>query len=184
MTSYSEVVREVLSALESAGVPYMVVGSFAASIYGVSRATHDLDVVVALTPDAVTSLQAALGDGFYFDELSAQEALERSDMFNILHIESGLKVDFWILGRDDYSRTQFERRRPTETWGIKSYVASPEDTVLSKLLWYRITPSDRQLADVRDVLIVEKGELDYEYMAHWAETLGVQDLLDRLIKET
>ncbi len=162
----------------------MVVGSFAASVYGVSRVTHAIDVVVALRLEEIPRLQKALGPEFFFDEVAAAEAVGRSDMFNVLHMDSGLKVDFWILGDKDFARNQFARRRSTPTWGVTGYVATPEDTVLSKLLWYKITPSDRQLSDIRDILIVEKGLLDYEYMKHWAHRLGVQDLYDKLIEET
>lgn len=161
----------------------MVVGSFAASVYGISRATHDLDIVIALTSDAVSDLAKTLGDGFYIDEEAAKSAVAHSDMFNVLHLESGLKVDFWILRDDEFARTQFERRIPTKAWGTESYVASPEDTILSKLLWYKITPSDRQLADVRAIFAVQRDLLDYDYMRRWSAALGIEDLLNSLIEE-
>lgn len=161
----------------------MVVGSFAASVYGISRATHDLDIVIALKPDAIQTLANAFGEDFYFDEESAKSAVAHSDMFNIFHLESGLKIDFWILQDDEFNRTQFDRRIPTKAWGTESYVASPEDTILSKLLWYKITPSDRQLADVRAILTVQRDTLDYDYLRHWGTALDIEELLNSLIEE-
>ena len=161
----------------------MVVGSFAASVYGISRATHDLDIIIALTVEAIPELARAIGEGFYFDEEAAKSAVDRSDMFNILHLESGLKIDFWMLHDDDFSKTQFARRITANAWGIESYVASPEDTILSKLLWYKITPSDRQLGDVRAILTVQREHLDYDYLRRWSTELDLEDLLNSLIEE-
>ena len=177
-------ISSVLGALERAGIPYMVVGSFAAALYGVTRTTHDVDIVVALSQDAIPELARALGEGFYFDEGAAREAVARSDMFNGLHVESGLKADFWILRDDAFSRTQFERRRQTNAWGTGGYAASAEDTILSKLLWHKMTPSDRQLADVRGILRMGGKGLDFDYLRRWARELGVEDLLNELIEET
>jgi len=183
MALFSEVISTVLGALERAGIPYMVVGSFAASLYGVTRTTHDIDIVVALSLDAVPMLSNSLGEGFYLDEEAARGAVSRSDMFNALHVESGLKVDFWILGRDDFSQTQFERRKQTNAWGTGACVASPEDTVLSKLLWHNLSGSERQLSDARDILRAQQGLLDCHYLRRWSSELNIDDLLNQLIEE-
>lgn len=184
MTTQTEVLREVLLALESTGAPYMIVGSVAASFHGFSRATHDIDVVISLSPDAVPSLASALGEGFYFDDISARRAAERRDMFNVIHMDSGIKVDFWILPDDDFSRSQFSRRINLEFQGADAWVASAEDTILAKLLWHRETHSDRQLADVRAILMAKLGRLDWGYLSSWSSHLGIKDLLDRLVGES
>ena len=183
MAAFSEVISSVLGALERAGIPYMVVGSFAAALYGVTRTTHDVDIVVALSQDAIPELARALGEGFYLDEEAARGAVARSDMFNALHVESGLKVDFWILGEDSFSRSQFQRRRPTNVWGTAGYAASAEDTVLSKLLWHNLSGSERQLSDARDILRAQQGLLDCHYLRRWSSELNIDDLLNQLIEE-
>lgn len=184
MTSQLDAVQAVIRALDACGIHYMVVGSFAASMYGKSRSTHDMDIVVALQLDAVPELARALGEGFYVDEVSAREAVERSDMFNILHLDSNLKVDFFVLRGDPFSRAQFERRTRIKAWGTEACVASPEDIVLSKLLWTKITPSERQLEDVRGVFREMQDTLDYDYLHHWAREADVDNILNRLIEET
>jgi hypothetical protein len=67
--------------------------------------------------------------------------------------------------------------------GIELPVASPEDTILEKLMWYRQGEqlSDRQWNDVLG--IVTTRPLDREYLREWAPKLGVADLLDRLFSE-
>ena len=170
-------ILRVLLVLRELQIGYMIVGSYAASVYGFTRRTHDLDVVVDLTPEYVPRLADALGEEFYFDQQSALEAIKRRDMVNAIHLDSGVKIDFWILHDDEYSQVQFSRRQCLDFEGIQACVASPEDTILSKLLWYRITPSDRQLDDVRGILEVRKGRLDWDYLRNWADKLGVVDLL-------
>ena len=177
VTSQTEAIRKVLQALEQAGIPYMIVGSVAASFHGFSRATHDLDVVASLTPESVHKLADALGEEFYFDEQAALKAAAQHDVANAIHMESGIKVDFWVLHEDEYSRVQFSRRVCVDFEGIPACIASAEDTILSKLLWYRETRSDRQLSDVQAVLETNKDNLDWQYLGEWANRLGVDDLL-------
>jgi hypothetical protein len=184
LTSQIDAVRTVIHALDLCGIQYMVVGSFAASMYGISRNTHDMDIVVALPSEAVIELAQALGEDFFFDEIAAREAADRADMFNILHLDSNLKVDFFVLRGDPFSQVEFERRVQIEAWGAKACVASPEDTILSKLLWNKISPSERQLEDVIGVLREMQDVLDYEYLRHWADEVGVRGLLDRMIEES
>ncbi|MBM4352781.1 MAG: hypothetical protein FJ109_03145 [Deltaproteobacteria bacterium] len=59
--------------------------------------------------------------------------------------------------------------------------ASPEDTLLHKLVWYKLgnQVSDRQWGDILGVLKVQSGALDQDYLDRWAVQLGVADLLQR-----
>ena len=64
-------------------------------------------------------------------------------------------------------------------------VATPEDTVIQKLVWYRMSDEvqDHQRRDVVGILRTWRGKLDDAYMDRWGTTLGVADLLDRVRKE-
>jgi DNA-directed RNA polymerase specialized sigma24 family protein len=66
-----------------------------------------------------------------------------------------------------------------------NFFASPEDTVLAKLEWFRKggSVSDRQWRDLLGVLKVQAAALDRAYMVHWAGHLGVADLLQRALNE-
>ena len=65
------------------------------------------------------------------------------------------------------------------------FFASPEDTVLAKLEWYRKggEVSDRQWRDLLGVLKVQGETLDRAYLDHWAGELDVSDLLHRALEE-
>jgi hypothetical protein len=62
---------------------------------------------------------------------------------------------------------------------------TPEDTILSKLEWFRAggDVSERQWRDVLGILEVQAGNLDMEYLRRWAEELGVSDLFERALLE-
>ena len=74
-------------------------------------------------------------------------------------------------------------RRIIEHGPIRLPVASPEDTILAKRLWYRRggEVSDRQWSDIRGIVEVQKGHLDLDYLRRWARDLGVEDLLERIL---
>ena len=69
--------------------------------------------------------------------------------------------------------------------GTEVFLATPEDTVLAKLEWYRLGDevSDCQWRDVLGIIRLQQGRLDREYMKKWAVELKVADLLDRALRE-
>jgi len=178
----------VVEALEALGAPYLIVGSLASAIHGVARSTLDADLVADLRAEHAEPLARALSQGFYVDVEAIQEALRRRGSFNVVHLETAFKVDVFVCGDRPYDREQLRRRTP-QVVGEKperaAYFATAEDTVLSKLEWYRLGGgvSQRQWGDVLGVLKVQRGRLDQAYLQKWAEELDVVDLLERALAE-
>jgi hypothetical protein len=93
-------------------------------------------------------------------------------MFNVIHLTTFLKADF-VLRRDDpYERAKFDRRRTVDLEGFSASVITPEDLILSKLVWARDSASARQEEDVRQLLRAV-GALDEAYLGRWAAALHV-----------
>ena len=108
--------------------------------------------------------------------------------FNVIHFTTTFKVDLFILGRTRFSKVEFSRRLPQRIdldTDFSVCVQTPEDSLLSKLVWYRKggEVSENQWRDVIGILKMQSGRLDIEYLLKWAEELGVFDLLDRVRKE-
>lgn len=180
---------KVARVFEGLDVSYVVVGSIASSIHGLPRTTEDIDLVADLKPEHVTPLVEALGGDFYLDESRIRSAIRRSASFNMIHLKSLIKLDVFVLKDEPTARREMERRRQVSVGEgedpIKFQIASPEDVVLQKLLWYRLgnEVSERQWRDVLGVLKVQRERLDFDYMNREAERLDVADLLMRAQSE-
>jgi hypothetical protein len=179
----------VTQTLERLGIPYAVGGSLASSLHGVMRSTLDVDIVADMRVEHIQPLFAALSKEFYADDEMMKDAIEHHSSFNLIHYETAFKVDIFIRKTRLFDQIQLERRRssviatdPEES----IYITSPEDTILSKLEWYRMggEVSDRQWRDILGVLKTQAGGLDLDYLRKWAIELKVADLLDRALKES
>jgi hypothetical protein len=175
----------VIEALDSLGVRYYVGGSVASSIHGVPRASIDADLIAELGAGHVAPLAARLSALFYLDEGRMRDAVERRLSFNLIHLATMFKVDVFVpKGRpfdvEAIGRARFEALGESPD-APKVMIASPEDTILAKLEWYRRggESSERQWSDILGLLRVRTGRLDLPYLAKWARALGVADLLER-----
>ena len=186
-----EVTLKVTGIFEKLGVPYLIGGSLASTLYGMVRSTQDSDIVAELRSEHLQPFVSALQGGFFVDEGMIAESIRHHSSFNIIHRESMFKVDVFIPHPSAYLQSQLARaQRQFFTFETDSTVsarfASPEDTILSKLEWYRMggEVSERQWRDVLGVLKTRFEQLDIPYMRKWAKELNVEDLLERALGET
>ena len=173
MTS-EEALRRIVGALSSAGIPFMLTGSFAAAYHGAPRATLDIDLVIDATEPQLRTLVATLTQaGQYISLDAALEARRVEGLFNVIDPLSGWKVDLIIRKDRAFSREEFARRLPVTFDEIQLSIASIEDVILSKLEWARLGGSARQLEDVAALLRISEGDLDLRYLRRWISALDV-----------
>lgn len=164
----------IRSALEQAHVPYMLTGSLASSIHGIPRATNDIDIVVAPTPEQLSSLIEQFEQaGLYISREEASAALRGRTQFNV-DFANALKADFIIRKSRQFSLIEFERREEMDLEGLRLIVASAEDVMISKLEWAKLGDSERQLMDVAGILRLQGERLDFEYLRRWVQSLELQ----------
>ena len=126
--SQPELLTKVIHFLEHYGFEYMVTGSVVSSLQGEPRATHDIDIVINLTTNAVSLLtQAFSPPRYYLSKEAVEDAIRRQSMFNLLDTSGGDKVDFWLLTNEPFDRERFSRRYKENIPGMAMFVSSPED---------------------------------------------------------
>jgi hypothetical protein len=178
-----DLLKKVVDVLDAVGIEYMVTGSIASSLQGEPRLTHDLDFLLEIAAEQVPLIVAAFPPPeFYISEDAAAEAVRTQGMFNVLHTVEGDKVDFWILTSDPFDQSRFGRRYVEQVFGVNLKVSRPEDTILMKLRWARMSGgSEKQFLDALHVYEVQAGALDLDYIEGWAETLGVTEDWRRVV---
>ncbi len=161
----------------------------ASSLHGVARSTLDIDLVADLADEHVGPLASALAGSYYIEESAVRDAVQRQGSFNVIHLDTMLKVDLFVLKTGRYEREALERSQEQQLTegpeGRHFRVGSPEDVILHKLAWYRSggEVSNRQWRDVLGVIEVQGASLDHSYLLRWAAHLEVADLLERALAE-
>jgi hypothetical protein len=175
----------VLDLLRRLGVRHFVSGSIASSAHGVPRASIDADVVAELRPDHTAPVLAGLRDAYYMPEGRVTDAIARRGSFNVIHLETMMKVDVFVSRGRPFDLRALERARPAADASFdKIPVSSAEDTILAKLEWFRRggETSERQWTDLRG-LVGAGAPLDLAYLRAGADELLVSDLLTRLLEQ-
>jgi hypothetical protein len=188
LTETLAVTCKVAEIFEQIGAPCVIGGSVASSLHGIPRATQDVDIVVNLAPPHVQALLSCLEGRFYVDEGAIRDAIRRSSSFNIIHLESMLKIDVFICGDDALKQEELSRARRITVdpaSGDTLLVADATDIILQKLIWYELgnRVSERQWRDVIGVIKVSGDRLDMQYLHRWAMNKNLGSLVEQAFAE-
>ncbi|MBU0567025.1 hypothetical protein KJ693_08715 [bacterium] len=180
-----ELLKKVIGVLKENGIQYMITGSVASSLQGEPRSTHDIDLVITIGKSQVFRLVKAFPPpDFYLDEDSILKAIKTERMFNLIDVKGGSKVDFWILTDEPFDQSRFSRKISESFMEIRMQVPTPEDTILAKLRWAKLSGgSEKQFVDALRVYEVQYGKLDIDYLKDWAKKLDIEPLWERLMSE-
>jgi hypothetical protein len=183
-----DVTLQVIEALRSLHVPYLMSGPLACAVHGVPRAAVDSDLVAELHSSHAEPLVHALCNSFCLDEEDVREAILSHGHFTAAHLQTLFEVHIYVARQRPFAGQRLHRRQPLVVAvdpERTADVASPEDTVLGILEWYRAGAevSVRQCRDVLGVLRLQNERLDLPYLQHWATNLGVSDLLAQALAQ-
>lgn len=179
-----EALKPVIELLNTLKIPYMLVGAIAVNYYSVPRFTHDADLVVQMQAHYIQSLCRSLEDKYYIDSGMIKEAIASSGQFNLIHLDTGFKIDFWVLKNDEFSQSQFSRRIPAEIFTQKVFIISPEDLILTKLSWFKESDIQKHFFDAVGIYRLQKDILDTDYLYKYAKELQLDEIFKQLEKET
>ena len=189
MSDYDDLVTAlspVSEALTKLGIRHYVGGSVASSFHGASRSTMDVDLVAAMTDTIVSEFLKCFDKDYYVSESAVRDAIRRKSCFNLIHLPTSFKVDVFVSRQRPFDIAAMNRatlEHLGDSHSLKIHVATAEDAIISKLEWYRKTneTSDRQWDDVTRLLKLLGSRVELEYLKESAESVGVQDLLMRLL---
>lgn len=172
-----QVLRAVLPHLDRLSIPYLITGGIAATVHGRPRFTQDIDFVIAPTREQLDRLIEGLDPDFALNRNAAQDAYARRGEFNAIHRTLVYKVDFWFSTGDVFDVSRLGRALKLEVVpGVIARVATPEDTVVSKLLWLRQGATERSTEDIRGILRAHPGRLDLDYLDSMVRRLGLDQV--------
>ncbi len=174
--SVTGVFEKLRAALEAAGIPYFVTGSFASSAHGIPRSTNDIDIVIAPSPQQLESLLKQFPEAdFATDRDDAFDALSRKSLFNVVDYATMWKIDFIIRQPTPFDASRFARRGIVDIAGVMLYTASPEDILITKLWWAKLGESEQQIKDAAGIIQVQGDDLDLGYVARWVAALELDE---------
>jgi len=177
--------------LDTLSISYYVGGSIASSAHGEPRSTQDADIAISIRKEQTQSLMQAMQSEFYISDIAVEDALRgKSSSFNVIHLETAIKADIYLIKPDrEYEQSQLDRRQqfyPDDRPELTFYICSPEDIILQKLIWYRMSrfQSDKQWRDILGVMKLQADSLDRTYLQHWSSQLNVASEIDRAFFES
>jgi len=175
-----DIVRDVSRKLDQGGIGYMLTGSMAMNYYAQPRMTRDIDVVVAVGTNDVERMASLFEPEYYLSKERIRESIAQESVFNLIHHESVIKVDFIVRKQNEYRQVEFERRQKVSILDFTTYIVSKEDLIISKLWWAKDSHSELQLGDVKNLL---GTGYDSVYLERWTCELGLNKLLQQCLHD-
>lgn len=179
MTS-DEAVVAVFQALESAGIPYMLVGSLASNFHGIPRSTRDADFVIELQAGRLEQLEQSLPSGLRLESQGGFEAVTGTTRYLITLSGNPFVCELFVLSDDPHDQERFRRRQDVRVFAHQAQVAAVEDMIVTKLRWASGAQRIKDRDDIRNMLAVRGGDVDWAYVEQWVRRHGTAGLLDEI----
>ena len=172
-----DVLRDVSLKLNEAGIPFMLTGSVAMNYYAQPRMTRDIDVVVSVHESDIQRIVDLFRSEYYISEDAVRECVENQSIFNVIHNESVIKVDFLQLKSDSYFRQAFQRRKQIQIQDFQTTIIGIEDLIIAKLVWSYDNHSEMQSNDIKNLLMIEH---DGKYLKRHIKLLHLESWFDEV----
>lgn len=179
---FYETLKWICDKFEKLNIDYMITGGSAVGFWGHIRTTMDIDIVVNIVKDKTDALIDNIKKEAYIDEQDIKESIEKSTMFQILNNKTYFKIDIIpLILQDEYEKQKFKNRLKINFSGKDIYVISPEDLIISKLIWSKSSGgSERQIRDCESIYKLNKENIKKEYLQIWIKELNLLEEFDKI----
>ena len=175
----------VIDTLEQLSIPYCIGGSVASSVFGQERRTNDVDLIAGIEAHHVVAFTQQLQTDYYLEPTAIQRAIQAHSSFNVIYTLTMYKVDIFPWKPGPFAQQQQLRARSAslEPGGRQFLIASPEDSVLAKINWWKIggKQSTRQWNDIIGIL-QRQSSIDSTYLRQAAPLLGVSTEVEEALR--
>lgn len=171
-----DVTLRVIDALNLSGSPYMLVGSFSSNLYGIPRSTKDADFVVHLEGDLSPAFYQSLGNDFEIEPQLKFETNTGTLKQEMTFRGTPFTVELFRLSSDPFDQERFRRRVSVPLLGRQTFVPTAEAVIVMKLRWFR----EKDQPDIRNVMTVQRGKLDWPYIESWCQRHGTLALMQKI----
>ncbi len=168
-----DIVTDIAKIMKKLDIDYAIVGGIAVVCWGNIRTTRDVDVIMDLKHEKIQEFVDVLcANGFSIDEYEIQEALKEKSHFTIFDTLSVYHIDAkGAYGAGEKQTIKTERK--IDNNGVEILMASPEDTIINKLIFAR----EHDINDAIGIYVRQTGKLDEKYIEENAKKRGVYDEL-------
>jgi hypothetical protein len=182
--SSTDLVFQVIDALEAASIPYMLVGSYSSNFFGRSRSTKDADFVLQTTDQQMVAFSSKLGPNFKLDSQMTFESITMTSRYVISCKPSSFTIELFMLSDDAHDQLRFSRRKSVDFEGRQVFLPTAEDVVIQKIRWAKMGRRSKDVDDVKYVLAVSGPILDLAYIRHWTDVHGTRAIFEKLWAES
>lgn len=166
-----DLLKRITQSLEDKSISYMLSGSIALNAYSLPRMSLDIDIVIELQEKHLDQFCEIFKSGYYLNKKTINEEIKRHGMFNVIDLKTGFKVDFIVKKETEYRNIEFSRRRREPIADINVWIVSPEDLIVSKIIWIQQLKSDKQISDIENLIAIPG--LDMNYIIFWCKKLNL-----------
>ena len=182
---------DILHTLERIDAPYMVIGAFASLMYGSTRNTFDIDIIVDINWDHIQQLVAAYPPPrYYADALQMVESVAMGIMFNIIDTSFSDKADLIPISMEPRYQNAFQHRirQKIDMPGIEPFdiwCARPEDIIVGKLMAWTEGRSRKHETDIYEMVAANRWRtsqaqgdpLDIGYIDEHAQAMSSETVV-------
>jgi predicted nucleotidyltransferase len=166
-----DAIRRLKVFLEAHGIPYMVIGGVANSVWGQPRYTHDVDLKISLGKQHIAEFAALLSQTFRFRYPDGVEFAQRTYVL-MIHVTEEVPADL-AVGFLPYETEAIARAIATDIGGIVVPICTAEDLIIHKAIAAR----EKDWIDIEGILARQRGRLDQEHVLNWLDQFA--QALDR-----